>query len=969
MSSRPARIGIVLFWVILALGGLLVFKKFQEALATEVPPVKGTPSAAAKNTFDEYFPSLPLNGAFIIKSRNGKKLLNFVNYSTCELKLDLGIMQTFGHPNATDNVVLTCLNASAAGGGCLRTADMEQSLAKAVNESVANLTAILPNKSQEKVKQQLYALDLLMQAHAADLEKSLPAVELCPEATDLTKEWFDFSDKLQTDLTKHFPDYDSKILSLASIPNVSKNLSRKLTANQSAMLKNKSMGLVDIDQVNLSFVIPSGELWNLFSSKLLTSNMDEALVSVTFTDKSDPDKTIIPTSPTAKAIGHYMDKLALEAPKDLDAKASSMGSLFSSIKQGIDVTMDMSAKTVPLALLILAGMVRNLRLLLIVLPNLIISIACAILVMYPIVQRVTTGTTAPSLMIAVDLAMSIDYSLFLLTRFGKEIKAGRTVPEAVAIMLSTSGRIVLVSGTTLLLCFLMMLSLPVAFIYSMGISAAVTVFMAVSVSLTFTPVLLLSCPEFFSSSRNFGLSCDGCCCRRERSARDAAIQDEEALPTAPSREEQDALAESEEAAVIKRSCWPSFGTQIQKGAWVVALALVASMVPVAVTSLPKFEHSVGILPMMPTNAGPTHTLIDLQKAFGVGAVFPTELIVVAPPGATDGSVSNKTSTWLKSVCEELNNIATSVNSKMASYSNLPPFTNKTFSGIMILNGQCQTSGSSTFGKWNSGGDPYSATIVQISYQIDPFAAQGLEWIQALRDAADMPSAKKVASWYVQGTGPIQMDASNLTFERLPLMVGLMMSVVFVVMALAFRSIIAPIRAVFCLTWMLVMTYGLAIYCYQDGLLDFLNWSQLGKRESGAMSWLSPSMAGAMMVGLGLDYDIFYSERVVEEWEHGYNEKDAAARALGATANTITAAGIIMVVAFLALLVSETPVLNEIAFLLVVSVIIDCFITTKVIIPCAMALLGKFNFWPRKQPALAVQDLVSLEPPQSLHRTT
>merc|ERR1719263_10182 len=130
-----------------------------------------------------------------------------------------------------------------------------------------------------------------------------------------------------------------------------------------------------------------------------------------------------------------------------------------------------------------------------------------------------------------------------------------------------------------------------------------------------------------------------------------------------------------------------------------------------------------------------------------------------------------------------------------------------------------------------------------------------------------------------------------------------------------------------------MTYGLAIYTYQDGLLSFLNLPQLGKRESGAMSWLSPAMAGAMLVGLGLDYDIFYSERVIEEWEHGYNEKEAAVRALGATANTISAAGCIMVVAFLALLVSTTPALNEIAFLLIISVIIDCFITTKVIIPC------------------------------------
>jgi len=114
-----------------------------------------------------------------------------------------------------------------------------------------------------------------------------------------------------------------------------------------------------------------------------------------------------------------------------------------------------------------------------------------------------------------------------------------------------------------------------------------------------------------------------------------------------------------------------------------------------------------------------------------------------------------------------------------------------------------------------------------------------------------------------------------------------------------------------------------------------------------MCWFSPCIACSVLVGLGLDYDIFYSERVAEECEHGLNEKDASLRALTVTGNTISAAGIIMVAAFLALLLCTTPALNEIAFLLIVGVIVDCFITTKLIIPCVMALLGRWNFWPRK----------------------
>jgi uncharacterized membrane protein YdfJ with MMPL/SSD domain len=598
-------------------------------------------------------------------------------------------------------------------------------------------------------------------------------------------------------------------------------------------------------------------------------------------------------------------------------------------------------------------MVNNMRLLLVVVGSLFFSLPSAILMMYPVAKRMTTASTAASLMVAVDLAISIDYSLFLLRRFHKEIAAGRPAQDAVLIMLQTSGRIVVVSGLTLLLCFLMMLCLPVPFIYSMGVASAMTVFSAMCVALTFTPVILLTCPKFFSSNRRWGLSSDGCCCKA--SARSPSVQPNEfteqlRVTRQMSQEDRDTISEAIRAAdadMIKTSKWAKFGFQLQKGAWIVVAILFIIALPIGVTSLPKFKYSVGVLPMMAANANSTNALVTLQNSFGAGSVFPTQLILVANAGLTDNE-ENRTR-WSHDTCKELGRIAADVNNDMHGYQH--EFTNKAFSGVMILDGTCQTGG---LGKWNSAGHPYAATIVTISYPIDPFSPMGQQWITALRTAVNTPSARQLASWYVYGGGPVQMDAAGLTFARLPLMVSLMMCVVFVVIASAFRSVVAPLRAVFCLMWMLVLVFGAAVYIYQDGLLSFLNWKQLGQRDSGAMSWLSPAMAGAMMVGLGLDYDIFYSERVLEEWKNGYNEKEAAVRALAATANTISAAGFIMVLAFVALLVSETPVLNEIAFLLIFGVIIDCFITTKIIIPSVMFLLGRLNFWPRKQPSLAIR---------------
>lgn len=73
------------------------------------------------------------------------------------------------------------------------------------------------------------------------------------------------------------------------------------------------------------------------------------------------------------------------------------------------------------------------------------------------------------------LAMSIDYSLFLLSRFAEEVHAGHGAARSVEIMLATSGHTVAVSGGTLVLCFLGMLLMPVHTIQTMGLAAAVTV--------------------------------------------------------------------------------------------------------------------------------------------------------------------------------------------------------------------------------------------------------------------------------------------------------------------------------------------------------------------------------------------------------------------------------------------------------------------------------------------------------------
>ena len=136
--------------------------------------------------------------------------------------------------------------------------------------------------------------------------------------------------------------------------------------------------------------------------------------------------------------------------------------------------MELSLLSAPFAFLLLGVMLRNLRQLLITLINIIGCLMLSALLMSPISQHWQVSAQSPALMVAVALAMSIDYSLFLLTRFNAEVRDGRDYRAAVQTMLETSGHTVLISGTTLCICFMAMLLIPVHSIASMGIAAAFT---------------------------------------------------------------------------------------------------------------------------------------------------------------------------------------------------------------------------------------------------------------------------------------------------------------------------------------------------------------------------------------------------------------------------------------------------------------------------------------------------------------
>ena len=244
---------------------------------------------------------------------------------------------------------------------------------------------------------------------------------------------------------------------------------------------------------------------------------------------------------------------------------------------------------------------------------------------------------------------------------------------------------------------------------------------------------------------------------------------------------------------------------------------------------------------------------------------------------------------------------------------------------------------------------HQATSVTAILEVDPFTPAGIQWLNDARALLNsITSDEELFDVYIIGGAAIEYDAINAIFAAFPKMIGLTTFIVFIFMGVSFRSVGAPIRSVLSIGATLSFVYGLVVLVYQYGVFDWTNLRCIS--SVGALSFLPPIMGFTVVVGLGLDYDVFLTTRILEYRMMGYNNTSSIILGLDKTGRIITAAGIIMCAAFGGMLFSSTIVLNQFAFFLVSAVLLDTFVIRTLLVPIVLELSGeKWGWWPRKFP--------------------
>jgi uncharacterized membrane protein YdfJ with MMPL/SSD domain len=469
------------------------------------------------------------------------------------------------------------------------------------------------------------------------------------------------------------------------------------------------------------------------------------------------------------------------------------------------------------------------------------------------------STYASQLVVLIGLAVAVDYSLFMITRFRTERRHGRAKLAAIHVSSSTAGRAVFFSGLAVTISIAGLFTLDDPLFRSMAIGTIAVVVIAVVGSLTFLPATLAILGDGVSRLRVPFL------------ARDA--------------EEGSGPWGRMVRGVMRRPI---------VYALVASAALLAAATPVLRLHIGQTDFS-----SFPDSIDSVVALRYLDEKWPQGTTLDLDVVVTrADEAPTKAAIAEMSSRILA----------------LPGLSG-PPTTTMSRSGTVAYVAYSMSGGRNDIRNRDSV-DAVRKTIV-------PGVFGSLPGVRAL----------------VTGDAAYSLDVANFYAGGMPLVMAFVLGLSFLLLLVAFRSIVIPIKAILLNLLSTGAAYGLLVLVFQEGWLS----SQLGFR-AGVIEAFVPVFIFTILFGLSMDYHVFILTRIKEARDHGLSSNDAVARGISVTAGTVTSAAAIMVVVFSVFVTLQLVIIRQLGFGLAVAVFLDATVIRSVLLPATMRLLGEWNWW-------------------------
>lgn len=209
-------------------------------------------------------------------------------------------------------------------------------------------------------------------------------------------------------------------------------------------------------------------------------------------------------------------------------------------------------------------------------------------------------------------------------------------------------------------------------------------------------------------------------------------------------------------------------------------------------------------------------------------------------------------------------------------------------------------------------------------------------VDAIRDKAEEISKDGKTQWMVTGSTAVNIDISGRLNGAFPVFSLVIVGLALVLMALVFRSVLVPVKAVLGFLLSIVASLGAVVFIFQDGHLAKL----FGVAHAGPILNFLPVLLTGVLFGLAMDYEVFLVSRMREDYTHNGDARQAVITGVGLSGRVVTAAGLIMIFVFGSFIFAEDPMIKAMGLALTFGVLVDAFLVRMTLVPAVMTLLGR-----------------------------
>jgi uncharacterized membrane protein YdfJ with MMPL/SSD domain len=238
-------------------------------------------------------------------------------------------------------------------------------------------------------------------------------------------------------------------------------------------------------------------------------------------------------------------------------------------------------------------------------------------------------------------------------------------------------------------------------------------------------------------------------------------------------------------------------------------------------------------------------------------------------------------------------------------------------------------------------EPGTVARVTVPVAANPDGERAIAAVRELRSEVVPPAFAGVAAQaYVGGDTAEELDYHNTVNFWLPLVLLFVLGLSFVLLTLAFRSVVVPATAIGMNLLSVGAAYGLLVLVFQEGIGNEL----LGLRQAETIDAWVPLFLFAVLFGLSMDYQVFLLSRIRERYTKTRDTNAAISFGIGSTARLITGAALIIIAVFWGFAMGDTIAFQQMGFGIAVALLIDATIVRSILVPATMKLLGERNWY-------------------------